>query len=63
MNDINPISKKKFGEIFLKTLEKETALRKMGYKVVVIWEHEWNQFVKTDKYKEFIKNLNKNFEK
>jgi len=43
-SDINPVSKKTFGQLFKNTLHKEMYLRKMGYNYMCIWEHEWNLF-------------------
>ena len=38
---INPVSKKKFGKLFKRTLHKEMKIRNLGYNYVCIWEHEY----------------------
>lgn len=45
-NDIHPVNKKTYGELYQKTKEKETVLKKAGYKVVSIWESEWKEINK-----------------
>jgi len=40
-NDINIISNKTFGELYLKTLEKENKLKELGYNIVSIWESDY----------------------
>lgn len=40
-NDVHPISKKTYGELYKATKEKENVLKKSGYKVISIWESEW----------------------
>ena len=39
---INPASQKTFGELFSKTMEKEASLKASGYKLISIWENDWN---------------------
>lgn len=39
-NDINPITKKKYGFLYKKTIQRENELKKMGYNIVSIWESE-----------------------
>lgn len=39
-NDIHPICKKTYGELYRKTKEKEAILKKAGFKVISIWESE-----------------------
>ncbi len=38
---INPTVHKTFGELYLKTLEKETILKSAGYNVISIWESDF----------------------
>ena len=45
-DDLNPLLKKTFGELYEKTIEKEKKILKFGYKLVTIWECEFE-----DKYK------------
>ncbi len=40
-NDINPISKKTYGELYDKTLEKEQKIRDIGYNLVVMCEIDY----------------------
>jgi len=40
-DDINPISKKTFGELYEKTLERENNIRKLGYNFISIWESDF----------------------
>lgn len=42
-NDINKVCKKTFGELYRRTLEKKEILEKHGYKVISIWENDWNK--------------------
>ena len=44
--DINSLNKKTFGELYIKTLEKELIIKEKGYHLITIWEHEWKQFKK-----------------
>jgi len=40
---MNPISKKTFGELYQRTIEKEQHLKQLGYNVVVMWENQWTK--------------------
>ena len=40
-NDINPIIKKSYGELYKTTLKKEKDLKKAGYNVISIWEDDY----------------------
>ena len=37
-NDINPINKKTYGELYNKTLEREKLIKDAGYNLITIWE-------------------------
>lgn len=39
---IHPVNKQTFGDIYIKTLERIIAIQKLGYKLVTIWEHDWD---------------------
>ena len=41
MNEINPINKVKYGELFKKTMEKKKLLESHGFKVISIWESDF----------------------
>jgi very-short-patch-repair endonuclease len=45
-NDYNNVLKKTFGELYEKTLKKEIELKKMGYRVISIWENDFNKLYK-----------------
>lgn len=40
-NDINTTTKKTFGELYKKTIEREDILQAAGYDVVSMWESDW----------------------
>lgn len=40
-NEINKVSKKTFGELYNKTLEKEKFLKENGYNIISIWESDF----------------------
>ena len=42
-NDINPSVKKTFGELYKITINKEKQLKKLGFKIVSIWESDWDK--------------------
>ena len=43
MNSINPVSKISFAQLLKKTIRKKKFLENKGYKVVSIWECEWEE--------------------
>jgi hypothetical protein len=45
MNSINPISKVTFEILFRRTIQKQLALQKAGFKVITMWECEWNDSI------------------
>ena len=40
-SDINVITKKSFGELYNKTLERENKIKELGYNLIVMWENDW----------------------
>lgn len=44
---INPLNKKTMGELYANTLERERGIRELGYNLVVMWEHDWNEIRST----------------
>lgn len=42
-DDINKNNKKTYGELYQKTIDKENVLINAGYKVLSIWESEWEK--------------------
>ena len=42
-NDYNNVLKRTFGELYEKTIKKEIELKKMGYRVISIWENDFNK--------------------
>ena len=38
---------KNYGELYQKTLEREQYIRDLGYNLVVMWEHDWNNINKS----------------
>jgi hypothetical protein len=47
--DINPKSKKTYGELYRNTLKKEEVIKSLGYNLVTIWESDWVKFNKSIK--------------
>lgn len=45
-DDINPVNKKSFGELYHQTIEKQTKLMKAGYNFISIWEKDFNEIIK-----------------
>ncbi|QKF94106.1 hypothetical protein QKU48_gp0648 [Fadolivirus algeromassiliense] len=43
----NPLIKKTFGDLYIRTLEHELKIHQYGYNVIVMWEDEWDAFYKT----------------
>lgn len=56
-NDVNPVCKQTFGDLYLKTLRKEKALKELGYDLHVMWESTWNEA------KNIVQQIQKNFRK
>ena len=41
-SQISSINKKLMGELFIKTQKKEKIITELGYNLITIWEHEWD---------------------
>ena len=35
------MTKKSFGELYNKTLERENKIKELGYNLIVMWENDW----------------------
>jgi hypothetical protein len=42
-NDINPINKKSYGELFKETEDRKKIFIEANYKFICIWEEDWNK--------------------
>lgn len=42
-NIINKISKKSFGELYQRTLDREQQIKDTGYNLITIWENDWKK--------------------
>lgn len=45
-SDMNNSVKKTFGELYNKTITRENKLKSLGYKIISIWENDWNKLCK-----------------
>lgn len=45
INKINKISMIYMIELFIKTFDREMKIRKLGYNIVCIWEHEFDMLL------------------
>jgi hypothetical protein len=54
-NGFNALCKKTYGELYKKTILKEQKIKKLGFKLIVMWESDWNYINKC------IKKLQLNF--
>lgn len=59
-NDINPMSKKPYGELYVDTIERTQKLRGMGWYVVEIWEQDYRNGLLMQPYDLFHFFLTKN---
>lgn len=48
-DDINPLLNEKYGDLYLKTKEKEHNIKKSGYEIVSIWENDFKKKIKNKK--------------
>lgn len=46
---INKSCKKSFGKLYQMTLEREIIIKKLGYKLIIIWENDWKKINKSIK--------------
>lgn len=49
-DDINNVIKKTYGELYIKTMNKENIFKNANYKVISIWESEWKKLLKIINY-------------
>lgn len=45
-DDINPKTKKSFGELYQKTIELDKEIESLGYKLIVMWEKDWEIYLR-----------------
>lgn len=45
-NDINPVNKKTFGELYRDTMERDNKIRNLGYNLIIMWEHDYKKLKK-----------------
>lgn len=48
--DINPVNKKTFGELYQQTITRESQIKELGYNLIVLWEYDWNKAIKNIRY-------------
>lgn len=46
INDLNSPAHKTFGELYNKTIDRENLIKEAGYKIISIWENDWNKIKK-----------------
>lgn len=44
--DIHPVIRVPYGTLYKNTLKREKSLKKAGYKIISIWEYDWNILIK-----------------
>ena len=44
-DDYNAVCKTTFGELYKKTVLKEEKIKELGYKLIVMWEDKWKNFI------------------
>jgi G:T-mismatch repair DNA endonuclease (very short patch repair protein) len=57
---INKSCKKSFGKLYQMTLEREIIIKKLGYKLIIIWENDWKKISKSIKLLQHIFRNKKN---
>ena len=63
-NVYNSVCKKTMGELYKRTLEKENMIKKLGYKLVTVWEDEWSDIRKSIlKIQRFVRGQNINLKR
>lgn len=46
---INEICKKTMGHLYEETIKKDEYIKNKGYKLVIMWENDWNKLIKSSK--------------
>ncbi len=62
-DDMHPISKKTFGELYDKTIIRDAMIKSMGYNLVTMWESDYERSVKVPKFDNQIDNIDDNEQK
>ena len=44
--DINPLTKKTFGELYDETIKRENIIKNAGYNLITIWESDYYKIIK-----------------
>ena len=47
LNEMCPISKTTYGELYEKTMKREQFIKDSGYKLIIIWENQYDSFINT----------------
>ena len=42
----NPVNKRTFGDLYIKTLERQMQIQKLEFNLIIMWEYDWDQFCK-----------------
>lgn len=45
-NELHPLFKKTYEQLYIDTIKREKVLKSMGYKLVIIWEHDFKKLKK-----------------
>ena len=46
LDGVNTVTKKKYSDLYIKTLEREEYIRSLGYNLVIMWENDWKNHKK-----------------
>lgn len=49
MNEINPLLKETYGDLYSKTIQKEKLIKENGYNLITIWESDFLEIIKKEK--------------
>jgi len=49
MDEINPLLKETYGELYSKTIQKENLIKQNGYNLISIWESDFSEIIKNNK--------------
>ena len=44
--EINRVTGDTMGNLYKKTLDKENIIKELGYNLIVMWEHNWKEFLR-----------------